>query len=61
VGGKNPRAIRRISSVLLMLLGALAGAALLRFSVRFTIAAAASAVGIATVVSAFSPRARRSI
>jgi uncharacterized membrane protein YoaK (UPF0700 family) len=58
-GGQNPRGIRRVSSVLLMLLGAVAGAALLRLNVRLTIAAAASAVGGATVLSAFSPRARR--
>jgi uncharacterized membrane protein YoaK (UPF0700 family) len=54
-GGSSPRLIRRLTSVALMLLGAFAGALLLRHGIQWTISAAA---GIVAATSVVLPRAR---
>jgi uncharacterized membrane protein YoaK (UPF0700 family) len=50
-GGTNPRWVRRLSSVVVMLLGALAGALLLTQGVRWVITGAALIAAVACVLS----------
>jgi uncharacterized membrane protein YoaK (UPF0700 family) len=55
-GGSNPRVLRRLASVAVMLIGSLAGALLLKHGVRWTISSAAL---IACAACLVSPRVAR--
>jgi uncharacterized membrane protein YoaK (UPF0700 family) len=58
-GGNNPRALRRLMSVALMLCGAAAGALLLRYGVKWTVGAAALVVAASGGFAAFARPALR--
>lgn len=58
-GGNNPRYVRRLGSVLLMLVGAIAGAALLRIGMSWALGGAAGGVGAAVLLMLWlGPRTR---
>jgi uncharacterized membrane protein YoaK (UPF0700 family) len=55
-GGNNPRVLRRLASVAVMLIGSLVGALLLKRGVRWTISSAALVAGAACLLSCRSRR-----